>query len=178
MLGRRRLLSAGVGAAAVALSGCATNGADGIGPADGADDDGSPTPEPGLQVPVLAFCADEPEGYDQFERQPDATYPPDATVWIYLEVDGVGTQETEEGVHIDLRENVLVTDADGATIIDDTLRYDQTFEPGTDLDTFFVTNKVTLPSNPATGEYEFTAEFVDEIGDAETRATGTFTVEG
>lgn len=171
MLERRRLLSVGVGLATVALAGCADDGTD---PEDG--DSATPTPEPGLSIAELVFCAAKPSGYDSYERQPEATYATDETVWVYLEIDGVASRETDDGIEIDLREDVLVTDPDGTAVIEDTLAFDQTFEPGTDMETFFVTNRLTLPEGPVLGDYEFQADFSDEIGDSETQMTGTFTV--
>ena len=92
---RRSILAVGGATAATALAGCSG----GSNTADGGTTTSPPVGQSpdSLAVENLHVCAEKPTGYRQYTEQPDATYEPSETVWVYFEPSTVGTESAGEG---------------------------------------------------------------------------------
>lgn len=164
---RHALRTMGALALSSLVAGCSSD--------DGAG--GSDTPLPEFGITELVFCAEEPSGYGQYEEQPDATYSPGATVWVYVDVVGFETTATDgDTVRTDLAERLTVRSADGDPILQDQYQLENEFRANR-RDRYIVVNDISLPGSADIGEYGVEIELTDELGDATTTATGTFTVE-
>lgn len=162
------LRTTGAVALGATLAGCSDDG--------GAGD--ATTAPPTLSVDEWVYCAARPGGYDDYEEQPDATYAPDDTIWVYLDVLNVGSESAGDGnVAVDLVERFTVTDPSGATALDKQFTYDNEFDEGIDLSTFFLVHDVVLPAGAATGEWEVTSSLEDRTTGETTERTEPFTVE-
>jgi len=67
------------------LAGCSGGG--------GNDDPSSRGP---VSIEEVAFAAGRPNGYGEYEPQPDATYGPDDVVWIYAELSAISGEPVNE----------------------------------------------------------------------------------
>lgn len=166
---RRQFLRAVGTAATAAIAGC--SGGDG-------GDAASPTPEPSLSVAEFAFCDSQPAGYEDYTVREDATYAVDETVWVYLDVLNLGSESAgDDRVTVDLTEILEVSGPSGETVLDDTIEFDNEFAADADLQTFFIVNDITLPSDAPTGEYEVSVTLEDRLTGESTSTTQTFTAE-
>jgi hypothetical protein len=175
---RRRRFLAGVGttALATALSGCSSDGDDGDDGDDGATE--TPTEPPGLTIEQFVYCAEQPGGYDDYEKQPDATYDTNDTIWVYLDILNVGSEDAgDDTIAVDLSETLTVTGPDGETVLEEDFHYDNEFNEGIDMETFFLNHNIVLPTPADTGEYEVTVSLEDGITGDSTERTEPFTAE-
>lgn len=165
---RRSVLQAtGTAMLATALAGCS-----------GDDGDGTSTEQETLQIDEFVYCAERPRGWNDYEAQPDATYAPTDTIWVYLDVLNVGTEEaSSDTVAVDLVETLTVTDPSGETVLEQEFTYDDEFQESLDMDTFYLVHDITMPSDAATGEYEVTSSLEDRLTDETTERTEPFTIE-
>lgn len=160
---RRTVIAAGVGTLS-ALAGCSSSG------------DASTE----FKLTNLVFAESKPGGYGEYEEQPDATYAPTDTVWLYFEVEGISYEETDDGKkEVWVVEDLTVTAPGGETIIDteavnDHRNWPENFDVQEKL---YLTNDITLGSDPATGEYTVDVTVTDKLAETETSATTKFTVE-
>lgn len=167
-LDRRRLLGTVASAALVGAAGCGGDGTDDVDPADRGP----------LAVSEFAFAADRPTAYGEYAPQPDDTYAPGDTVWLYAELDGVAGEPVDDGevVRIDLRQHVTVEGPDGDALRSQTDAHDDRFEPET-LERFYATTDVGLGPAVDAGSYDVAVTFTDAISGTEADATGSFQVE-
>ena len=82
---RREAVIGGSAAWAALLAGCSGGG--------GNDDPSSRGP---VSIEEVAFAAGRPNGYGEYEPQPDATYGPDDVVWIYAELSAISGEPVNE----------------------------------------------------------------------------------
>lgn len=184
---RRGFLALTGTAAVAALAGCS----------DGGGDD--PTDRGPVSIEELAFAADRPEGYDEFEERQDGVYRSNEVVWIYLALSDLsgepleaeegedattGTNETTAGeddsagddrVQIDLREELVIEDPSGDTPIDTTFSFDPVLQPS-QLDGFFVANDVVLSGDAAFGTYGVEVTVRDLVSETQDSESATFEV--
>lgn len=174
---RRTVLRAtGTAALATTLAGCSSDDGD-----DGGDDGGSDestTEPPTLHIETFVYCAESPEGYDDYEEQPDATYAATDTIWVYLDVRNLESEAADgDTIAVDLTETLTVTGPAGSTVLEEDFVYDNEFDEGIDLSTFFLVHDITLPSSAGSGEYEVTSSLEDGGAGETTERTEPFTVE-
>lgn len=154
----------------VAVAGC-------IGSGD-VDGDATPTPEPTLSIAEFVFCDGEPSGYDDYTVREDATYAVDETVWVYLDVLNLGSESVgEDRVTVDLAEILEVSGPSGETVLEDTIEFDNEFPADADLQTFFLVNDITLPTDASAGDYQVAVTLEDRITGESTTRTKPFTAE-
>lgn len=168
MTTRRQFVRLGAGALGVGLAGCSSDGESGDG---GADDE--------LGLSNLVFAAEEPGGYMDYEEQPDATYDADDTVWVYVNVDGVSSEENDDGTReVWIVEHLTVTDPAGETILDEeVLNSHRNWSADDDLDKLFLANDVTLPRGAESGEYTIEVSLEDRLAEETATISGNFQVE-
>ena len=159
---------AGVAPLPAAIAGC--TGGDG--------DDTTPTPA-GLDIAEVVFCAEQPDGYDDYTVQPEATYAVGDVIWIYIDVLNVATDDAGGGeISVEVTETLVIRDESESVVFEDTIELTQNFPEGIDMTTFFLVNDVLLPMEAGAGEYELVLSLTDDIGESSTSATASFTLEG
>lgn len=158
-------------AAASAVAGCS-------GSSDAGDVDSTTTDSGPFGVTDLVFVAEKPTGYDEYEEQPDATYEPGEVVWLYYNLENVGTESTGEGeARMHLSQSVTVTGPSGETLMEDTNEVEQEVPEASAAEGLYFYNNVTLPGDVAGGEYELAFEMTDEIGGGTVSESATFVVD-
>jgi hypothetical protein len=157
--------------ATLSVAGCSSDEANGNG------GNGAETTAEAFGISNVVFAADEPGGYQDYEKQPDASYRTDEVVWLYFEVDNAASESSGAGEkRFDFDEQLVVTDADGETIFDEAFSFGQELPEDRDLNTLFVVNDLTLPANPSIGDYTADIELTDGIDGDTATTTATFTV--
>lgn len=167
---RRDALIAGAGVASTVLAGCSDDGGS-----------SSPADRGPIGVAELAFTAERPAGFDDYDPQPGATYAADERIWLYVELSGLAGEPVEDEtdssmVEIELVQTVTVEAPDGSVLVDATDRFEPTLA-ARQLDSFFVGTDVVLDGSVSTGEYTVTLAYADRVSDSETTETATFRIE-
>lgn len=127
-------------------------------------------------VANLALAAAEPTGYNEYEPQPDTTYPKGKDAWVYFNVPGISYELEGDEKVVDLDERLLVEGPDGRTVLDQTLTFDNRFDRDTDLSTYFVTNFFRTSSFEV-GQHTLTIELTDQVSGETATASGSFTID-
>lgn len=167
MIGRRTAVRIGVSSALVTLAGCSFSFG-----ASGPDDS-----QFGLSN--LVFAASEPSGYMEYEAQPDATYDRNDRIWVYLNVDGIGSEKNDDGTkEVWITEHLTVRDPQGDVLLDEEVVNDhRNWESDADLGKFYLSNDITLPAEASPGEYTVDITVEDKIAEKTATISGTFTAE-
>lgn len=156
MVTRRHLLAGGAALACSAtLAGCTGTSSDGP-----------------FEFETVAFTDGQPEGYEEYDEQPDNTYTIGETVWILVAVHNVPTDE-DGAATLEYTFDVETPDGGSWDKEDREERWEDV-EPGNIL--IIWEGFSTFEEDPP-GEYELTIT-VEEQAEGETiRTTETFTLE-
>lgn len=124
----------------------------------------------------FAFTDERAQAYREYDPNPTAEYAPSADVWYYYEIDGFAYEATEDKVvhRLDLHETL--TGPEGDVWSDADIRLTRRFDPGTDLDTYWVTDSLSPRNSWTTGDYDLSFELTDGYTDETATTTYTFTV--
>lgn len=171
---RRSVLAVGGAAATGALAGC-SGGSDS--PTSTQTPTGGSRPD-SLAVDHFTFCAERPTGYRQYREQPEATYEPTDTVWVYFEPSTVGTEPAGEGqVRFEFTIEWTIYRPDGTEM--DTLSRTaaRTVPETADRSELFLWLDFTPSVEFDTGTYRVEIAVTDEVADNTASETAEFTVE-
>jgi hypothetical protein len=156
-LSRRRVLGVGVAGVAVSLAGCSTLAS---------------SEYESVTIDELDFASEEPEGYDEYDPQPEDTYEEGAEVHFYVGVRGLSVEDGELSVEVTFE----VDPPDDFETLDRT----DSLEPDVGLldnaDKYMLSTAWDSEDAPE-GEYETTVAVTDEHADESDAESATFTVE-
>lgn len=144
---------------------------------DGGEGPDVATTAAGLEIADVVYCAEQPDGYDDYETQPDATYEVGDVIWIYVDVRNIATEDVGGGeVAVHVAEDLTVRDSDDETVLDEELTIDQNFPEGFDRETFFIVNNVTLPMSAGSGDYTTRIALRDQVSGNSASTTAAFSL--
>ncbi|MEF8787126.1 MAG: hypothetical protein V5A45_14430 [Haloarculaceae archaeon] len=139
--------------------------------------------DPGLEytsgefgIETFVFTEDEARGYDDYTPNPDAEYGPTETVWYYYEIDGFAYEETSNELRADLQILETLTGPEGEIWSQADIPLSNTFDTSVDLDTYYVTDRLSPSDEWIAGEYTLRLEVTDRHTDESVTETYTFTV--
>lgn len=164
--GRRRLLVGGSTLLLGGLAGCLNQ-----------EPDEDPSERGPLSIAEFVFAAEQPGGPGEYTEQPDATYARGETLWLYLELEGLAGESTDDGVEIDLEQRLLLEHEQHGTVSDTTEPHEppESLE-AEQLEPFAVQNQLAIDPEMTLGEYTLTVEFTDGVSGSTASESGTFHV--
>ena len=124
----------------------------------------------------FAFTEAEARDYRDYDERSPPEYEPSETVWYYYEIQGFAYEESENALTPDLSITETLTGPEGDIWSRADIPLSNMFEPGTDLDTYFVTDSVAPSEEWLPGEYELHFGVTDGLAEETVSDTYTFTV--
>ena len=131
-----------------------------------------------LELSNIVFCSIKPTGYMKYKEQPEATYKPGKTVWIYMNLDGVSHHPNPDGTkEVWIKLHLKVKGPNGDVLLDQDLynehkNYQKKFNPG---EMFLKVNLNTV-SGMAEGRYTVELGLIDNLADKQAAASSNFTL--
>jgi len=133
-----------------------------------------------LGISNIVFCSERPEGYMDYEEQPNATFEPGDVVWIYFNLDGVKynlNQDNSKEVWVKL--HLTLKSPEGAVLLDEDLYNEhKNFEEEYNVEELFLRVNINTTEELAEGKYIAESTLRDELADKETTASSSFWLEG
>lgn len=130
-----------------------------------------------FDVHNLLFAATEPDGYRDYNRQPDATYVAGDDIVYYWEVPGISFTWDDDIKRIHLTRSEEVKGPDGEVLFEDEGEVRGDIEADTDLSRYWNWDVLTTSSDLASGDYTLTLELTDELGGKSASESKVFTIE-
>ncbi|MXR21530.1 hypothetical protein [Halobacterium bonnevillei] len=124
----------------------------------------------------FAFTESEARGYRDYDERSPPEYEPTETVWYYYEIQGFAYEETSNALTTDLSIFETLTGPEGDIWSQADIPLSNMFDPETDLDTYYVADRVIPSDEWLPGEYELHFEVTDGHTDETVTGTYTFTV--
>ncbi|MEF8776393.1 MAG: hypothetical protein V5A43_07820 [Haloarculaceae archaeon] len=166
-LTRRRLLASGIGTAtALGLAGCES---------DGTSTTTAPKP---LELAEVTFCQSQPEGYEDYEPAPDATYGPADVIWVYLEPRGAAIDRSGAAPRVRMTQSVDVVGPHDEVVLSDEQALERELPSPDAADRLYLTSDVALSQPPHAGDHRLSITATDEVAAESVSETRSFTVTG
>jgi len=124
----------------------------------------------------FVFIESQAQEYRDYDERPDGEYGPTERVWYYYEIDGFAYEETANASTHDLQLVETLTGPEGDVWSQVDIPLSHSFEPDTDLDTYWVTDSVSPSTEWLAGEYELQFELTDGYTEETVTETYTYTV--
>ena len=124
----------------------------------------------------FAFTESEARGYRDYDERSPPEFGPTETVWYYYEIQGFAYEETENALSHELSITETLTGPEGEIWSQADIPLSNRFDPETDLDTYYVADRVSPETEWLPGEYELHFDIEDGLAAATTTETRTFTV--
>jgi len=129
-----------------------------------------------LGISNIVFCSERPEGYMDYEEQPNATFEPGDVVWIYFNLDGVKynlNQDNSKEIWVKL--HLTLKSPEGAVLLDEDLYNEhKNFEEEYNVEELFLRVNINTTEELAEGKYTVEATLRDELADKEATASSSF----
>ncbi len=127
-------------------------------------------------ISTFEFIESEAGGYDDYTPRPDAEYGPTETIWYYYEIDGFAYEETSNALTPALQITETLTGPEGEIWSQADIPLSNRFDPSTDLDTYYVTDRLSPTEEWVPGEYTIRFEVTDGHTGESVTESYTFTV--
>jgi hypothetical protein len=129
-----------------------------------------------LGISNIVFCSENPNGYMDYKEQPDATYKPGETVWIYFNLNGVkynvNQDETKE---IWIKLHLKLKSPEGSILLDEDLYNEhKNFEKQYNMEELFLRVNINTIEELTEGKYTVELELKDELADTLATASTNF----
>jgi hypothetical protein len=124
----------------------------------------------------FVFIESQAREYRDYDEKPSGEYGPTEKVWYYYEIDGFAYEETANGLTHDLQLAETLTGPEGDVWSQVDIPLSHSFEPDTDLDTYWVTDSVSPSNEWLAGEYELQFELTDGYTSGTVTESYTYTV--
>ena len=131
-----------------------------------------------LELSNVVFCSIKPKGYMAYNEQPEATYKPGKTVWIYMNLDGVSHHPNPDGTkEVWINLHLKVKAPNGDVLLDQDLynehkNYPKRFNPGE----MFLRVNLNTVSGMAEGRYTVELDLKDNLVGKQASASSIFTL--
>lgn len=135
-----------------------------------------PPPSKEFGVSNVVFCSQEPAGYMNYKEQPNATYKPGDTVWIYMNVDNIKYNPNEDGTNeVWISEYLTLKDPNGKVLLDQELLNDHSNLPKKlDPNTLFLRNRIFTTKNLVEGKYTVYITVTDKLANKTASVSSNF----
>jgi hypothetical protein len=131
-----------------------------------------------VSIGNLVFCSKEPNGYMDYAEQPNATYKPGDTVWIYLNVKDPQYKPNTDGTNeMWFTENLTVKQPGGDILLSqEVINEHQNFPKESDPNKVFLNSDINTTQQLAEGEYTVEIVVADKLADKTVSASSKFTL--
>jgi hypothetical protein len=132
----------------------------------------------GMSIGNLVFCSKEPNGYMDYGEQPNATYKPGDTVWIYFNLRDQQYKPNPDGTNeMWFTEYVTVREPSGDILLSqEVVNEHQNFPKELDPDKVFLQTHITTTPELAEGEYTVEIVVADKLANTSVSALSKFTL--
>lgn len=131
-----------------------------------------------LRISNIVFCSEEPEGYMNYTEQPEATYKPGDTVWIYMNFKGVKYNPNLDGTkEMWITEHLTLKAPNGDILLSkEVINEHKNFPEELDPNKLFFANRVTTTPQLVEGKYIVEMVATDKLADKTATASSSFTL--
>lgn len=135
-----------------------------------------PPPSKDFGLSNIVFCSAEPSGYMNYKEQPNATYKPGDTVWIYMNVDNIKYNPNQDGTNeVWIAEHLTLTDPNGKVLLDQELLNEHKNLPKSlDPNILFLKNRIFTTQNLPEGKYKVEIKAFDKLSGKTTAVSSNF----
>jgi hypothetical protein len=131
-----------------------------------------------FKILSLVFCSEQPTNFKEYKEQPNATYNPTDTVWIYGDTNHITLNENSNGTkEMWMAINLRVRAPDGR-IFDEGEYFNQHINvpAETDPEKFWFDVLVGPPTRFEEGKYSVELEVTDKLAEKTAKASSIFTI--
>ena len=131
-----------------------------------------------LELSNIVFCSKNPTGYMKYVEQPEATYKPGKTVWIYMNLDGVSNNPNPDGTkEVWIKLHLRVKAPNGEILLDQDLYNEhKNYQEKYNLDEMFFRLNLNTVSGMAEGRYIVELDLKDNLAGKQASASSIFTL--
>jgi hypothetical protein len=132
-----------------------------------------------LGISNIVFCSERPEGYMDYEEQPNATFKPGDVVWIYFNLDGVKYNINQDKTkEVWLKLHLTLKSPEGVVLLDEDLYNEhKNFEEKYNVDELFLRVNINTTEELAGGKYIVEGVLTDVLADKKATASSSFWLE-
>lgn len=126
----------------------------------------------------LVFCSDEPGGYMSYKEQPQATYRPGDTIWVYMNLKNQKYNPNPDGTNEMWFTEVLTLKAPNGEVLagGEVVNEHQNFTEDLDPGKVFLRNNINTTPQLAEGQYTVEIEVTDKLANKTATASSRFTL--
>jgi flagellar basal body-associated protein FliL len=129
-----------------------------------------------LGLSNIVFCSRRPNGYMDYEEQPDATFEPGDVVWVYYNLDGVKYNINQDDTkEVWLKLHLTLKSPEGVVLLDEDLYNEhKNFGEEYNLEELFLRVNINTTEELSEGKYIAESTLRDELADKDATASTSF----
>ncbi len=131
-----------------------------------------------LELSNIVFCSKNPKGYMAYNEQPQATYKPGKTVWIYMNLGGVSYNPNPDGTkEVWIKLHLRVKAPNGDILLDQDLYNEhKNYQEKYNIDEMFLRVNLNTVAGMTEGRYTIELDLKDNLSENIASGSSIFTL--